>query len=77
LLANAFAIAEGGPGPFSLDARFGWERRGAPWGAAALGAAIAGSALTIAAARHQSGAEAEDEPLSREREAAEAPGAKA
>jgi putative oxidoreductase len=49
LLANAVAIADSGPGPLSLDALLGWERRGARWAAAALGGALAGSALAIAA----------------------------
>jgi putative oxidoreductase len=52
LLANAVAIADSGPGPLSLDAVLGWERRGPRWAAAALGGAFAGSALAIAAGRH-------------------------
>ena len=48
LLANAVAIADLGPGRLSLDALLGGERRGARWGAAALGAAVAGSALAVA-----------------------------
>jgi putative oxidoreductase len=45
LLVSALALAESGPGPWSLDAALGSERRGFRWGAAALVAAVAGSAL--------------------------------
>ena len=58
LLANAVAIADNGPGPLSLDALLGWERRGARWAAAALGGALAGSALAIAAGRQHAEASA-------------------
>ncbi len=58
LLANAVAIADSGPGPLSLDALLGWERRGARWAAAALGGALAGSALAIAAGRQHAEASA-------------------
>jgi putative oxidoreductase len=60
LLANAVAIADSGPGPLSLDALLGWERRGARWAAAALGGAVAGSALAIAAGRQHAEAPAEE-----------------
>jgi putative oxidoreductase len=60
LLANAVAIADSGPGPVSLDASLGWERRGARWAAAALGGALAGSALAIAAGRQPAEASAEE-----------------
>ena len=60
LLANAVAIADSGPGPVSLDALLGWERRGARWAAAALGGALAGSALAIAAGRQHGEASAEE-----------------
>jgi putative oxidoreductase len=72
LLANAVAIAEIGPGQWSLDAVLGWERRGAGWAAGALGGALAGSALAIAAGRHYSGAPAEDASAPGLREEAEA-----
>jgi len=36
----------------------GWERRGARWAAAALGGALAGSALAIAAGRQHAEASA-------------------
>jgi putative oxidoreductase len=45
LLVSALALAESGPGPWSLDAALGSERRGIRWGAAALVGAVAGSAL--------------------------------
>jgi putative oxidoreductase len=67
LLANAVAIADLGPGRLSLDALLGRERRGARWGAVALGAAVAGSALAIASGRRSS--PGEDAP---ERDEAEA-----
>lgn len=51
LLANAVAVADLGPGRLSLDALLGRERRGMGWGTAALGAALAGSALAVAAGR--------------------------
>jgi len=58
LLANAVAIADSGPGPLSLDGLLGRERRGARWAAAALGGALAGSALAIAAGRQHAEASA-------------------
>jgi putative oxidoreductase len=72
LLANAVAIAELGPGPWSLDAVLGWERRGAGWAAAALVAALGGSALAISAGRHHSAPPAEDASAPGQREQAEA-----
>jgi putative oxidoreductase len=71
LLANAVAIADSGPGPLSLDALLGWERRGARWAAAALGGALAGSALAIAAGRQHAEASAEDASASGQRGEAE------
>jgi putative oxidoreductase len=59
LLVSAVAIADNGPGPWSLDALLGSERRGARWAAAAAGAALAGSALVIAAGRRHPPAPAE------------------
>jgi putative oxidoreductase len=73
LLANAVAIADIGPGPFSLDAVLGGERRGTRWAAAALGAAVAGSALAIGAGRNYPGSPAEDASASGEGDEAEAP----
>jgi putative oxidoreductase len=60
LLGNAVAIADSGPGPLSLDALLGWERRGARWAAAALAGALAGSALAIAAGIEHPEASAEE-----------------
>jgi putative oxidoreductase len=45
LLVSALALAESGPGQWSLDAVLKSERRGFLWGAAALAAALAGSGL--------------------------------
>jgi putative oxidoreductase len=53
LLASAVAIADSGPGSWSVDALLGSERRGTRWAAAALGAAVAGSAAAIAAGKRQ------------------------
>jgi putative oxidoreductase len=72
LLANAVAIADSGPGPLSLDALLGWEQRGARWAAAALGGALAGSAVAIAAGRQHAEASAGDASASGQRGEAEA-----
>ena len=53
LLGNAVALADLGPGRLSLDALLRQERRGARWAVAALGAALAGSALAVAAGRRE------------------------
>jgi putative oxidoreductase len=45
LLVTSLALAESGPGPWSLDALLKLERRGVKWAAAALVAAVAGSVL--------------------------------
>jgi putative oxidoreductase len=45
LIAAAFAIAEHGPGPISLDRLLGTERRGTIWALAALAAGVAGPRL--------------------------------
>jgi putative oxidoreductase len=45
LLVTALALAESGPGPWSLDAVLKSERRGVGWAVAAFVAAVAGSAL--------------------------------
>jgi putative oxidoreductase len=45
LLVTALALAESGPGAWSLDALLKSERRGARWAIAALAAGVAGSAL--------------------------------
>lgn len=49
LLASAVAIADSGPGSWSLDAALGSERSGTRWALGALAAAVAGSALVVAA----------------------------
>ncbi len=67
LLANAVAIANIGPGEWSLDAALGRERRGAGWAAATFGTALAGSALAIAAGRRYSEARVEDGSASEQR----------
>jgi hypothetical protein len=59
LLAGAVAVADLGPGEWSLDSALGLERRGARWALAAAGAAAAASALTVAAAQRQPVAAAE------------------
>jgi putative oxidoreductase len=51
LLAGALALADVGPGRWSVDALRGAERTGAGWAAAALGGAAAGSTLAIALGR--------------------------
>lgn len=48
----ALALADEGPGPWSLDARLGQERYGPHWAAAALAAAGVGSTVVVNAARH-------------------------
>ena len=53
LAAAALALTDIGPGPWSLDAALGRERRGPGWALAALGAAAAGSAMAIEAGRRQ------------------------
>ena len=67
LLANAIAAAELGPGRLSLDSALGLERRGTRWAVIAVGGALAGSALAIAAGK------AEDSPQPEEAAAAAAP----
>ena len=54
LAVAALAVAEEGPGPWSLDAVLGQERSGPGWAAAALGAGVLGSVLvTTTAARRR------------------------
>ncbi|HSC49011.1 MAG TPA: DoxX family protein [Gaiellaceae bacterium] len=74
LLASAVALAESGPGPWSLDRLLGSERRGTGWALAALTAAAAGSAAATALGRRQPGpAGDEAEPSADEAGAATAP----
>ena len=51
LIASALAITDAGPGPISLDAVLGKERKGPGWMAAALGAGAIGSVAAIAAGK--------------------------
>jgi putative oxidoreductase len=60
LLANAVAAAELGPGKLSIDSALGLERRGTRWAAVALGGALAGSALAIAAGKAEDAPQAEE-----------------
>ncbi len=50
LIAAVTALAEIGPGAFSLDRRWGLERTGPAWGVAALVTGVGAAALTMAAA---------------------------
>jgi putative oxidoreductase len=50
LVASAFALADTGPGPWSLDRALGTELSGPVWALAALGAGIAGPRLLESAA---------------------------
>jgi putative oxidoreductase len=72
LLTNAVAIADIGPGSLSLDAVLGSERRGTRWAAAALGAAVAGSAVAIGAGRNYPESPADDASASGKGDEAEA-----
>ena len=49
----ALAMADLGPGDWSLDALLGSERRGAAWAVAAFGAAAVGSTLAIELGKRQ------------------------
>jgi putative oxidoreductase len=53
LLVSALALAESGPGPWSLDALLKSERRGVVWAAAALAAAVTGSTIAVALGKRQ------------------------
>jgi putative oxidoreductase len=53
LAAAALGLADIGPGPLSVDAARGRERRGAGWALAALAAGAAASAAAIEAGRRQ------------------------
>ena len=47
LLVSALALAESGPGPWSVDGLLNSRGRGLTWAGAALAAAAAGSALAV------------------------------
>jgi putative oxidoreductase len=51
---GALALADLGPGDWSLDAVLGSERRGAVWAVAAFGAAAVGSTIAIELGKRQS-----------------------
>jgi putative oxidoreductase len=51
LIAAVLALAELGPGEWSLDVRLGSERKGTKWALAALAAGAAGSAIATASGR--------------------------
>jgi putative oxidoreductase len=67
LIANLFDLVEDGPGPWSLDALLGIEKRGTRWGIAALGAGAAGAALAIGSSK-RTDRKASDEPMRAEAE---------
>jgi putative oxidoreductase len=50
---GALALADLGPGDWSLDAMVGSERRGTAWAAAAFGAAAVGSTIAIELGKRQ------------------------
>jgi putative oxidoreductase len=60
LLVSALALAESGPGPWSLDRLLKSDRRGVGWAGAALAAAVAGSTVAIALGKRESGSTADD-----------------
>lgn len=66
LVATLFVLADEGPGPLSLDALLGRERRGLPVALAALAAAAAGSYAISAAAAAPAEPEPEVEATPRE-----------
>jgi putative oxidoreductase len=73
LIAALVALTETGPGPLSLDARLGIERKGSVWALGALGAGAAGAAAaTLISKRAKPAAEPEDEPTAREAQGEEA-----
>ena len=47
VIATVLTIVEVGPGPVSLDAALGTERKGPGWALAALLAGVGGSALLL------------------------------
>jgi putative oxidoreductase len=72
LLVSAVAIADSGPGSWSLDALLGSERRGGRWAAAAVGGALASSTVAIAAGRRYPAPPAEGASASAHPDEAEA-----
>ena len=51
IIAALLLIVDGGPGPISVDSAFGFEETGTGVALAALAAGVAGSTLSLAAAR--------------------------
>jgi putative oxidoreductase len=74
LAAAAFALADTGPGPLSLDRALGIERSGPLWALAALGAGLAGPRLLARAAPAEP-AQAPQERFMRDAEKEPAPAA--
>lgn len=62
LLAIVFALADLGPGEWSLDELLGTKRSGPPWALAQLGAGYAGSELALRLGRRAQGAAPEQRP---------------
>jgi putative oxidoreductase len=77
LLVSALALAESGPGPWSLDALLRSERRGVGWATAAFAAAAAGSTAAIALGKRQPAPTGDDrqtaEPSADEADSSAAP----
>ena len=76
IIAALVALTEVGPGPLSLDAVLGIERKGTRWGFGALAAGAAGAAAMAFASRTAAPTEAdepelEDQPTAREAQAEE------
>jgi putative oxidoreductase len=63
LAASAFALADAGPGPWSLDEKLGLRMSGPLWALAALGAGLAGPRLV---AKLAAPADAPEEPATPE-----------
>jgi putative oxidoreductase len=73
LLASALALAESGPGDWSVDAAAGTERTGLRWAAAALAVAAVGSTVAITLGRRYAPPPADDTAASPEGDGAAAP----
>jgi putative oxidoreductase len=69
LAVAALALADAGPGEWSLDSALGFEHSGPAWMLAALGAGAAGSARTIAAGRREPAPPTEVDPRNDSRRA--------
>ena len=62
LIAALAALVETGPGALSLDHALGIEKKGLGWAAAAVGAGVVASTLTIESAKRQPAPPAAAEP---------------